>query len=134
MAIIGLVALFTRVVPILAAPSPSRNLLISRQAITCYYSITASGSGTCNSVAAAWGLTDTEFEALNPAANCPTLAIRQSHCISQLMSLIGHILLSISARTINPECNRYYDRSALLPPPLPPPLPQVLGTDQSYYY
>ncbi|KAI0968042.1 hypothetical protein F4678DRAFT_464944 [Xylaria arbuscula] len=81
MAIIRLMALFVHVLSILAVPSPRRNGLSLRQAVTCYYSITASDGDTCTSVAATWGLTDAGFEALNPGADCPTLTVGQSYCV-----------------------------------------------------
>ncbi|KAK3934192.1 hypothetical protein QBC46DRAFT_325534 [Diplogelasinospora grovesii] len=49
--------------------------------VTCNFSAAASNGDTCQSFAAAWGLTVDGFESLNPGVACPNLVAGQSYCV-----------------------------------------------------
>ncbi|KAL4877047.1 hypothetical protein BJY04DRAFT_231176 [Aspergillus karnatakaensis] len=50
-------------------------------AVICNFSVAANPGNTCQSFAAAWGLTLSGFEALNPGVLCPNLIAGTSYCV-----------------------------------------------------
>ncbi|OIW30767.1 putative LysM domain protein [Coniochaeta ligniaria NRRL 30616] len=52
-----------------------------RQSVSCDFSTSANSGDTCASFAADWGLTESDFEALNPGVSCPNLVAEQSYCV-----------------------------------------------------
>ncbi|EPE09532.1 hypothetical protein F503_07308 [Ophiostoma piceae UAMH 11346] len=59
--------------PLLAAAAAS--------GVTCSYSTAAASGDTCATFAASWGLSESDFQALNPDAACPDLVSGTSYCV-----------------------------------------------------
>lgn len=56
--------------------------LQARQSVSCDFSTAANSGDTCSSFAASWGLTDSNFAALNPDVSCPgDLVAGQDYCV-----------------------------------------------------
>lgn len=60
--------------------------LSARQLATCDFSTIANDGDTCQTFTAVWGLSLTDFEALNPGVRCPTLIVGQSYCVAGTVS------------------------------------------------
>lgn len=60
---------------------PALASALVRRDVDCIFNMTPSSGDTCESFAGAWGLSVSDFQALNPGVTCPALDPTQLYCV-----------------------------------------------------